>query len=343
MIPVFSWVALHGKCRNCRESISARYLIVELITGTLFSGAFIYYFQTNHIQAMPALLNSGWLIFLVHIVLLSVLIVSSAIDLEFWIIPLSICWFVTGIAIIGMAISAAITKGQGTMSSLILVASPTTGALALGSALGLAVSICLIVTKMIKRSYELEGNENSSQNSTLESGPFEDQESFNHRKEMLHEVVFLGPVVVLALLMYWITQSVVSVGTWWGNILTRPSLAGALGSVWGYFIGCAVIWFIRILGTLGFGKEAMGLGDVHLMGCVGAVIGAPLATIAIFVAAVYGATWGGLAFVFKKSRQMPFGPFLAIGTLTVMIFHDYFVQFVTNFVESMRFLFCGLP
>ena len=135
------------------------------MSGTPVSCAFMYYFQTNHIQAMPALLKSGWLIFLVHIVLLSVLIVSSAIDLEFWIIPLSICWFVTGIAIIGMAISAAITKGQGTMSSLILVASPTTGALALGSSLGLAVSICLFVTRIVNMLYQLRGIKNCSRKS----------------------------------------------------------------------------------------------------------------------------------------------------------------------------------
>jgi leader peptidase (prepilin peptidase) / N-methyltransferase len=35
-VPVVSWFALRGKCRNCSESISARYPLVELGTGLLF-------------------------------------------------------------------------------------------------------------------------------------------------------------------------------------------------------------------------------------------------------------------------------------------------------------------
>jgi leader peptidase (prepilin peptidase)/N-methyltransferase len=35
-VPVVSWFALGGKCRNCREPISARYPLVELGTGLLF-------------------------------------------------------------------------------------------------------------------------------------------------------------------------------------------------------------------------------------------------------------------------------------------------------------------
>lgn len=38
-IPVVSWLVLRGKCRNCYESISARYPLVELATGVLFAGA----------------------------------------------------------------------------------------------------------------------------------------------------------------------------------------------------------------------------------------------------------------------------------------------------------------
>ncbi|VXB84821.1 A24 family peptidase [Frigoribacterium sp. 9N] len=35
-VPVVSWLALGGKCRDCRTSISARYPIVELATGLFF-------------------------------------------------------------------------------------------------------------------------------------------------------------------------------------------------------------------------------------------------------------------------------------------------------------------
>ena len=35
-IPVLSWIILRGRCRHCRARISARYLLIELLTGALF-------------------------------------------------------------------------------------------------------------------------------------------------------------------------------------------------------------------------------------------------------------------------------------------------------------------
>ncbi len=35
-IPIFSWLILGGKCRNCKNPISARYVGVEILTGLLF-------------------------------------------------------------------------------------------------------------------------------------------------------------------------------------------------------------------------------------------------------------------------------------------------------------------
>ena len=42
-IPVLSWLALRGKCRHCGTRISARYPIIELLTGAL-SGYAAYHF-----------------------------------------------------------------------------------------------------------------------------------------------------------------------------------------------------------------------------------------------------------------------------------------------------------
>ena len=36
-IPVLSWLALRGRCASCRTGISARYPLVELLTGALFA------------------------------------------------------------------------------------------------------------------------------------------------------------------------------------------------------------------------------------------------------------------------------------------------------------------
>lgn len=42
-IPVFSWLWLRGKCRNCRAPISAQYPIIELIVGLLWGAALLGY------------------------------------------------------------------------------------------------------------------------------------------------------------------------------------------------------------------------------------------------------------------------------------------------------------
>jgi leader peptidase (prepilin peptidase)/N-methyltransferase len=42
-LPVLSWLILGGRCRHCREKISPRYLMIELLTGLLFLACYWYF------------------------------------------------------------------------------------------------------------------------------------------------------------------------------------------------------------------------------------------------------------------------------------------------------------
>ncbi len=338
-IPLVSWLLLGRKCRFCKTPISPRYFVIELLTGLLFLGLFFLYFDTNFISSIPPLLKGGWLIYLAHIILLSSFIAASAIDLELWIIPLSICWLVTVAGFIISTIAPlVISKDLIRVNSLLPVATPKTGALALGAATGLAVSLVLVATGLVKRSYESEEQGPKSQadkeqdktnKEVLKMPEAMQDENFNHRLETFREIIFLLPIFIFSFGALWLTKNVTVINNWWQNFSQNPYIAGLLGSIWGYFIGCGIVWGIRIFGAFAFGKEAMGLGDVHLMGAAGAVAGPFSVIIAFFIAPFFGLAWVGIQMFFKKIRQIPYGPFLSIGILVVIILHDKIIDYLS--------------
>jgi prepilin signal peptidase PulO-like enzyme (type II secretory pathway) len=152
------------------------------------------------------------------------------------------------------------------------------------------------------------------------------------RREMLVEILFLAPCLALAALGLWLARFMPQTAP--------PLILQALtASLAGYLMGGALIWGIRILGTLGFGREAMGLGDVHLLGAVGAVLGWFDPILIFFIAPFSGLTWAilsmGIASVFKRARrELPYGPHLAVATLVVILcrpgLHDLWSRFMPN-------------
>lgn len=148
------------------------------------------------------------------------------------------------------------------------------------------------------------------------------------RRESLKEIVFIGPALGLAVIGAWLFG--VMAGPWEVNPIDPAVLSPATqmplwldalaGVLLGYLIGGGIVWAVRILGSLAYGKEAMGIGDVHLMAAVGACLGWIDPVLAFFVAA-FLALWielikrcwpGG-----EARGAMPFGPALAGATLIV--------------------------
>jgi len=357
-IPLVSWLLLGRKCRYCKAPISPRYFVIELLTGLVFLGLFILYFQVNLRDGIKLDGGGGWFIYLLHIIMLGAFIAASAIDLEYWVIPLSICWLVTAVGFIGSAVGVYIIDPALIRAySLLPSASADTGALAVGATAGLVISWVLLVSGLVKRSYESEDRGQTTENrrQTTDDGkqkvesPSEQKfepvgsklseatatepgwtpNGVNHRLEACREVVFLLPIIICSVALLWIVREVTPVWAWWEHFSQHPAIAGFLGSLWGYFVGCGIVWCIRIFGTLGFGKEAMGLGDVHLMGAAGAVIGPLYVVLAFFVAPFFGLAWAGFQMFFKKIRQIPYGPFLSLGIFVVMILHDWIRDYLS--------------
>jgi leader peptidase (prepilin peptidase)/N-methyltransferase len=317
-IPVLSWLLLMGKCRKCKTRISPRYFVIELLTASIFVAVYVIYFMTSLRKGIGEFFGGGSVLYLAHIIILSAFVAASAIDLEFQVIPLCICWIVTAA---GFAASAA---GPFFYDPVIIrsydifpTASARVAILAVGALAGLVISMLLLLTGIIKRSYLCEKPESYNFQTEQQS-----TENYKHRLEMLKEVIFLLPVAVGVFLTFKLYKNVPQFANWWIDFSQVPVITGVLGSLWGYFIGCGIVWITRIFGTFAFGKEAMGLGDVHLMGAAGAVLGPWPVVVAFFVAPFFGLAWALFCMFFKKIRQIPYGPFLSIGLFIVMILHD---------------------
>jgi leader peptidase (prepilin peptidase) / N-methyltransferase len=86
-MPIFSWLALRGKCRNCRTPISSRYPAVELLTAFLFV---LVYWQIGFNPFLP-----------VTLVFVSAMVALIFIDSEHMILPNVITYplFIFGIAV----------------------------------------------------------------------------------------------------------------------------------------------------------------------------------------------------------------------------------------------------
>lgn len=356
-IPLLSWLVLKGRCRACKARISPRYLVVEAITAVLVCGLYVSLFVLRVREGAGEFFQSVPM-FLAHASLFCGLLASALVDIESWIVPLEVCWFVSAVGLACAAISPPAPQ-------FLPPISPAAGAMSLGAALGLVIALVLLHYGLLQRSF-LDADDKPTVGAADRAEPKPDKKrgkkqkkqkkkskdrsrraeaqppaiaitrahGVNPRREILREVAFLAPALVLAAAAGLLVTGVDGAREAW-DWLTNPGsngaaihLNGLLAALFGYLIGGLWIWGFRILGTLAFGKEAMGLGDVHILAAVGAVCGWIVPSMAFFLAAFLALAWAVTIYVLRRQRELPYGPWLAGGALVAVLFYDRLVDFL---------------
>ena len=86
----------------------------------------------------------------------------------------------------------------------------------------------------------------------------------------------------------------------------------------GMVVGAGLFLIIALIGGLMYGKEAMGFGDVKLMGALGLFLGWRLTIMVTLIAFLLGAIIGVILIIKNRKKgmdYMPFGPFIVVATL----------------------------
>ena len=99
----------------------------------------------------------------------------------------------------------------------------------------------------------------------------------------------------------------------------------AIINLLGALVGAGIFLIITVIGGLIAGKEAMGFGDVKLMGAIGLYFGWMNIIAVSLIAFLLGAIIGIFVIIVNKIRKkeedgyMPFGPFIVVASFIVMV------------------------
>lgn len=103
-----------------------------------------------------------------------------------------------------------------------------------------------------------------------------------------------------------------------GWLAEHPHLHGLAWSLAGLTVGAGLTWMARGLSALVLGQEALGFGDVTLMGMIGAFIGWQPVLIVFLLAPLCAVLFGLAVRVFSARTYVPYGPYLALAAVLVL-------------------------
>ena len=116
-------------------------------------------------------------------------------------------------------------------------------------------------------------------------------------------------------------------------------IASLLASLIGIFVSGGLIFLCGVFGKLVFRKDAMGFGDVKLMGVIGGFLGWKLAVATFFLAPFLGLLFGLPRLIFKKGNVIPYGPFLSLAAFVCLLFKDFSIKTIDHYLNIYLSIF----
>jgi leader peptidase (prepilin peptidase)/N-methyltransferase len=295
-IPLVTWLALSGRCKNCGAPISVRYFVVELLTGIAFLGCWLAFGNAG--QPFPSLLVA-----FVYAVFLAGLIAATFIDFEHFIIPDEITFG-------GMAV--------GLTASFFLPSLHNATALSIGlwrSFLGAIVGAAAIYA--ILRMGKLLFGRQRVKLPVDAKIIFTETSVHLPGKEIPYEELFYRKSDVIALR----ARTLELVDRGYQDVLVRLSPTAL--EIGGENIDPETVTYMEAVSAeIILPREAMGLGDVKFMGAIGAFLGWQAVFFSLMLSSMIGAAVGITLIALRRrqwSSRMPYGPYIALAA-TIWIF-----------------------
>ena len=341
LVPVFSYLALRGRCRTCKTRISPRYPLVELLMAALFAVLVWRFPPLEHGAAVVPLL-----------VVTAMLVMAALIDLEHFILPDVLTLPALAVALVGSFLWVGV---DGLPSPL----AAATGALVGAGVLVLINRIGALVLRRLADTSERLWPVSLDQVNVaavvgalaglvpgLVAGAVSVVVNLVARKPVrLPEQLAYG-LWVLALVL---TTTTFTVGTvdglagsvmaagafaligalyWWAHDLTNPdpgttvTATTVTATTSSAPVGRAQAQTTATSADAAGDDEpvAMGFGDVKLAAVLGAFLGWERLVVGIFLAVTLGAVGGIIGRIAGGKRMIPFGPYLLLGALCALFF-----------------------
>lgn len=314
-IPLFTWVYLRGRCAHCREPITVRYFIVELLTGSLFALSWL------------CVGSSSLTLALIYCLVIGALIVSSFIDLEHFLIPDSIT--LGGIGA-GFILSFFCPVIHGTVSLKLSMQESALGILVGG---GLLYAISRLGKLAFGRyRYKIKADEKIILSEEALETPSEKIPYSEIFYRPADRIIIQAASVELTLMNVPRPQepalteateptSPASPSYQWesARVELSPTQLKVDSQTW----DPGEVRKVELNAhRLTLPREVMGLGDVKFMAAIGAFFGWKAVIFILFASSLLGSFVGLTLVALRKhelSARIPYGPYLALGTLLWMM------------------------